>query len=472
MTTNNNSTHAQPSILVLGAGRSSTALIRFLAHKQAEKGWQITVADASEALAAQKCAPFPALKTLTFDIGDHEASLNAIREADVVISLLPPALHLKVARHCLNAKKHLLTASYLNPEFKALHQEARLQQVTLLAECGLDPGIDHMSAMELIHRIKATGAKVTRFSSWCGGLPAKGFKGNPWGYQISWNPQNVVVAGQGTTTYLSEGRLKQLPYHRLFQEAWQLDIPNAGAFDGYPNRDSLAYRSVYGLEHLKTMLRGTLREAGYCKAWGALVFLGLTDNVSLQEKPHLLTYGQWLESFLPTMEGANENGHSNSLSLRQRTAQALNLPETDEVLDKIEWLGLFSYQQAIPNKEGTAANILQTLLEQKWALGPQDADRVVMFHQIGWEKDGEEGQVTSSMELHGENSSYTAMAAGVGLPLGLAAEAIIEGKISTRGVLVPTLPEIYESILPALSKYGINFTESGVLPEPVQLSAN
>ncbi|RZK58255.1 MAG: saccharopine dehydrogenase, partial [Hymenobacter sp.] len=268
-------------LLLLGAGRSAAVLIEYLlTHAPTEK-WFLTVADAQAAhLAPVLAAHSEFTRPVTFDVHDA-AQLDAlVSQADVVISMLPAAFHPAVARACLRHRRHLATASYVGAEVRALHAEAAAAGLVFLMECGLDPGLDHLSAVQTIHALQAAGARITSFKSYCGGLVAPASEGaNPWRYKFSWNPRNVVLAGQGGPAhYLENGAEKFIPYPELFARAEVLAVPGHGHFEGYANRDSLSYREIYGLTDVQTMLRGTLRRPGYCGAWQVLVRLGLTDD--------------------------------------------------------------------------------------------------------------------------------------------------------------------------------------------------
>jgi len=263
-------------ILVLGAGRSSSSLIGYLLNKAATKGWEVTVGDFSEAYAREKVGSSLVGKAISFDINDETSSKGAIGSADVVISLMPAHLHTLVAKHCLVLGKHLLNASYVSDEMKTFHNEALEKGLLFLNECGLDPGIDHMSAKQVIDRISASGGKLNSFESFTGGLIApETDPENPWRYKFTWNPRNVVMAGQGTAKFLKDGLYKYIPYQQLFTRITKITVPGYGDYEGYANRDSLKYLETYGLQGIKTMLRGTLRNDGYCSAWNVLVQLGV-----------------------------------------------------------------------------------------------------------------------------------------------------------------------------------------------------
>ena len=286
------------SILVLGAGRSSSALISYLLGQASDHNWKITVGDVSEKAAQARVGKSPHGKPIRFDIQD-ESSSAIIASHDVVISVMPAALHPVVAKKCIELKRHLLTASYVSPEMKAMDEDAKKNGLLFLNKCGLDPGIDHMSAMQVMDRIRAEGGEIHSFESFTGGLIAPDTDPeNPWRYKFTWNPRNVVMAGQSTAKFLQEGQYKYIPYQQLFKRITLVDVPGYGRYEGYANRDSLGYRSLYGLEKISTMQRGTLRNEGFCSAWDVLVQLGCTDDTYKMEAVGSMTHRSFFNSFL------------------------------------------------------------------------------------------------------------------------------------------------------------------------------
>lgn len=440
-----------PKILLLGAGRSASTLIKYLAENAQKYKWQISVADMQKALVQEKIKPYSHLNAFAFDIQNTQEAEKLIAANDVVISLLPPALHVSVARICLKKRKHLLTASYVSAEMFSLHQEAQEKDLIFLNEIGLDPGIDHLSAMQILDNIRAKKGKIIGFKSFTGGLIAPEYDTNPWHYKFTWNPQNVVLAGQGVARYLENGQIKYIPYQQLFKRLEICKVEGYGIFEGYANRDSLSYQEAYGLQKVQTLLRGTLRKQGFCKAWDCFVQLGMTDNQTLLPAQNL-TYAQFLATFLPSRNASLQ-------TIFLETLQILD-NEEQEILEKFEYLEMFSPKLLnYPQKEATPAQILQFILEQKWRLEPQDKDMIVMQHIFDFEQGKSQKQIVSELVVIGENSLHTAMAKTVGLPLGIACKLIIEGKISSRGVLLPLHKEIYEPTLQELSELGIIFKE-------------
>ncbi|MFN9519038.1 MAG: saccharopine dehydrogenase C-terminal domain-containing protein [Bacteroidota bacterium] len=435
-------------ILVLGAGLSSSYLIHYLLNHAQSGNLYITVADSSAEAAQQKVTGFTNAQAVAIDVNDvYELSL-LVKEHDVVISLMPPALHVRVAKACIEHKRNLITASYVTDEMRELHTEAIKANVLLLNEAGLDPGIDHMSAMQLIHRIQKDGGVVKSFRSYTGGLIAPEFDNNPWHYKFKWNPRNVVLAGQATAAYMENGELKYIPPSRIFTQTQSVKVQGT-AYEGYANRDSLSYIKPYGIESSHTVLRGTLRINGYCSSWNHLVRLGLTDDTFAVKDAHRLTYRQLLSAFTP---GSDLN------KLEQRVCDFLSISQSSESFSKLYWLGLFA-DEPIAIREGTPAQILQLLLQQKWKLNKGDLDQIVMLHSIQYEINGQLKIHESSLVVKGENEQLTAMAKTVGLPMGIAARLLLEGKLRGSGVQIPIHAELYEPVLDELKRYGIVFMD-------------
>ena len=441
-------------LLLLGAGRSASSLIHYLLRHAPTERWFLTVADANPAhLVPVLAAHSEYARAVPFDLS-HEAQLDElVAQADVVISMLPAALHLAVAQACVRHGRHLATASYVSPEIRALHEEAVAAGVTLLMECGLDPGLDHMSAMRAIAGIRARGGVITSFKSYCGGLLAPAAEGdNPWKYKFTWNPRNVVLAGQGTAKFLENGHLRFIPYQQLFGRTETLTVPEYGMFEGYANRDSLSYRDPYGLKDIPTILRGTLRRPGYCAAWQALVRLGLTDDSVALGNAETLTWAELVEAYLPTSLLPH-------LDLVQRVATYLGLNPTGEEMGHLNWLGLFS-DRPVGHANATPAQLLERLLAEKWQLQPHDRDLIVMQHLFAFELDGQLHHLISSLAVVGDDATHTGMAKTVGLPLGMAVRRMMRGEVAQRGVLIPVGADLYEPILDELAaEYGISFRE-------------
>lgn len=440
-------------ILIIGAGRSSSSLIQYLLANAKANSWHVTIADANKASVEAKIADYKAIATaVEFDVTNAALRGKLIEQADFVISMLPAFMHGDVARDCVKLGKHLATASYVSADMKELDAEAKQKNILLLNECGLDPGIDHASAMKVIHHIKEMGGKITGFKSFCGGLVAPESNDNPWGYKFSWNPRNVVLAGQGTAQFIENGNLKFIPYNRIYTQTETIEMEGYGKFDGYANRDSISYKEPYGLTDTTTMLRGTLRMPGYCKAWNVFVKLGLTDDTYKIKHADSMTYTQLIESFLP-------DGTANT----KAKLMAFMGPEMDdEVMVKLEYLELFS-NKPITLKEGSPAELLQHLLEEKWLLKPGDKDMIVMQHQFEYQLNGAYKQLNSSLVVIGDDEVHTAMAKTVGLPLAITVKNFLTDKFKLYGVQIPTVKEIYEPLLEELESLGVKFIEKDIM---------
>jgi len=431
-------------ILVLGAGKSSSYLIKFLSEKALSHDWQITIADNDIRAAQKKIGKSKLIQAAWLDASNLNALTKLVGMNQLVISLLPPHMHVEVAKICLLHKRHLITASYLTDEMKSLHKSAERAGVVFLNECGLDPGIDHLSAKKIIDEVHAQKGSVISFKSYCGGLIANKFDNNPWNYKFTWNPRNVVIAGQQTAKFLWEGKLQFIPPQRIFEQTEKIKI-NGVIYEGYANRDSLSYMSFYNLHHVKTMLRGTLRKAGFCEAWDVLVKIGLTDD-SFRLNTSKLTYAGLLEALMP----------ANNKNLKKKLEQFTNNPS---IIQKIIWLGLAN-DTKIPLRDASPADALQNLLENKWKLEKGDLDMVVMHHIIQYQLKRKIYQVASTLQLEGESENYTAMSKTVGLPLGISAQLILEKQVNLKGVIIPVSAPLYVPMLHELKKYGIIFKES------------
>jgi len=439
------------NILIIGAGRSATALIKYLLdHSETEK-LKLTVADLNIELAQKSTLNHPNATAIALNIREENERKKAIQSADIVISMLPAFMHFEVAKDCITYKKNLVTASYISPEMQALNDEVKNAGLTFMNECGLDPGIDHMSAMRILDNIRAEGGKPVHFESFCGGLVAPESDNNLWNYKFTWNPRNVVLAGQGgAAKFLQQGTYKYIPYQRIFRRTEFLDIEGYGRFEAYANRDSLSYRKVYGLEDAHTIYRGTIRRVGYSRAWNLFVQLGLTDDTYQIEGSENMTNREFINSFLyyhPT----------DSVEVKFRLT--LSIPQDDIVWDKLIELDLFNDSDKIGLVNATPAQILEKILADKWTLDPEDKDMIVMYHKFGYEMNGQTKQIDSTMVCIGEDQAHTAMAKTVGLPVAIATLLILKNKISTKGVIMPIKKEIYNPILDELEKYGIVFNE-------------
>jgi saccharopine dehydrogenase-like NADP-dependent oxidoreductase len=441
-------------ILLIGAGRSATVLISYLIQEAEKFDWFVTIGDLNPELAASKIPSMRRAKAVFFDVDNHELRKSLIADHDIVISMLPAHMHVNVAKDCVELKKDMATASYISEEMKQLHEAAVNKGITIINELGLDPGIDHLSAMEILDKLRAEGADIEEFESYCGGLIAPESDNNPWGYKFSWAPRNVVLAGQGSAAkYLEKGNFKYLPYQRLFKNSKRIEITNMGTFDGYANRDSLKYQRAYGLDNAQTIFRGTLRKSGFCEAWHAFVMLGMTDDSYKIEVNPNTSLRAFTNSFLP---------YDPQLSLEEKICRELQIKIDSEVFKKLEWLELFSERTLIPINSGSPAEILQAILEKKWLLLPDDKDMIVMWHRFVYELNGRKWEKHSWLRVIGKNAVETAMAQTVGLPLGIGVKLLAQGKIAQKGVLMPLTPEFYTPILKELKNYGIQMHEKTI----------
>ena len=439
------------SILIFGAGRSASSLIRYLLSKSESENLHLVVADLSLALAEKKTQNHPNATPIALNIFDTEERKSAIEKASIVISMLPAHLHIEIAKDCLEFKKHLVTASYISDAMQALNEEAIKNNLIFMNEIGLDPGIDHMSAMKVINEIRAKGGKMLLFESFCGGLVAPESDNNLWNYKFTWAPRNVVLAGQGgAAKFVQEGTYKYIPYGTLFRRTEFLEVEGYGKFEAYSNRDSLKYRSIYGLDDILTLYRGTIRRVGYSKAWNMFVQLGMTDDSYIMEDSENMSYRQFTNSFLP---------YHPTDSVEIKTRLILKIDQDDIMWDKLLELDLFNPDKKVNLPNATPAQILEKILSDSWTLEPDDKDMIVMYHKFGYELDGEKKQIDSKMVCIGYDQTYTAMAKTVGLPVAMATLLILNRKITTPGVQLPINKEVYVPILKELEEYGVIFNE-------------
>lgn len=441
------------NILLIGAGRSTYSLVKYLQHHAAAEDWHIHIVDQNEEWAAERAAGHARCSFSSLNITDDLRRTAAISKADLVISMLPAHMHISVARDCIALGKHMVTASYISKEMRALNDDAIQHGVILLNEIGVDPGIDHLSAKKVLDKIKSEGSKMLLFESFTGGLVAPEYDNNPWNYKFTWNPRNVVLAGSGgAVKFIQEGQYKYIPHHQLFRRTEIIEVEGYGRFEGYANRDSLQYRSVYDLEDIPTIYRGTLRRPGFSRSWDVFVKLGMTDDSYELENVGDMTKRQFINTFLAY------NPHD---SVELKLMHYLGIPQDSDLIDKLKWLGIFE-DEKIGLDRGTPAQILQHILEQKWSLAPGDKDMIVMYHKFGYELAGEKKMIESSMVSIGHNEKETAMARTVGLPVAIATRHILNGNIKTPGVQIPITPEIYTPMLDELEEHNIKFSEKEV----------
>lgn len=429
-------------ILVLGAGKSATILIHFLQKKAVENDWYIVLADGDKSNAELKWNNANNGHAIGINIENDIKRGALIEQATVVVSMLPAALHFLVAKDCIKYTKPLFTASYVDDNMKSIEQAILDKNLLFLCEMGLDPGIDHMSAMELIHKIKNKGGEITGFRSHCGGLIAPESDTNPWHYKISWNPRNIILAGKAGAIFLEDGAVKQIEYKELFCDAPNVDVPAIGKLAYYPNRNSLSYIETYDLQGVKDFVRTTLRHPNFCIGWNAIIQLGLTNEneIKLNENTSIRDW------FL---------NHLRVNNLENLYAQFL---KDDLLEEQLLFIGLET-DTIIPTILNSNTSILQWILENKWKLFPSDKDMVVMMHEVTYRLKNQHYLVESSLVLKGKNEVETAMAATVGLPLALGVCAYLKGEIPLKGLHIPIHPSIYTRILKGLATEGIVFNE-------------
>jgi len=438
------------TVLLLGAGKSAVYIMEHLTRQ----GIRVLVVDRDPNRKPIGDIDPDFLEFSTVDLREKDKLIGLLKQSDIVISMLPPALHTDVAHLCLEYRRNLVTASYLSEEMSRLDSEVRRKGLLFVKEVGLDPGIDHMTAMQTMDRLRGEGNRMILFESFTGGLAAPGMANNLWHYKFTWNPWNVVMAGQGgTARFLQEGLNKYIPYHKLFRRTEFLDIPGYGKFEAYANRDSIKYREVYGLHDALTLYRGTIRRVGFSKAWNMLIQLGLTDNSFVIQDAHKLSYRDYLNLFLP---------YSPNDTVELKVRHYLKIDQDDSTWEKLVELRLFDRDRFFPMESGTPAELLLHILVECWTLGEDETDMIVMYHKFGFEKDGERRQIDSYMVVEGQDQTHTAMAMTVGIPVALVTERILQNSVSLTGIHIPTRQELYDPVIPGLAHYGIRFRDMEV----------
>ncbi len=444
-------------ILIIGAGRSASCLIKYLLEKSKVENLHIIIGDKLIESAKNMANNHQNATPITLDIFDEETRRDAIKNADIVISMLPARFHMEVAKDCITYGKSMVTASYVSKEMKDLDKAVKEKGLVFMNEIGLDPGIDHMSAMQVIDRIRDKGGKLLLFESFTGGLVAPESDDNLWNYKFTWNPRNVVIAGQGgAAKFIQEGKYKYIPYHKLFRRTEKFYIDGYGKFEAIANRDSLGYMNEYKLHDILTLYRGTIRRVGFSKAWNIFIQLGMTDDTYIMENSENMSYRDFINSFLPYHP-------LDSVELKLRSY--LKIDQDDILCEKLDELDIFNPNKKMGIKNATPAQLLQRILMDKWTLQADDKDMIVMLHKFGYELKGEKKQIESSTVVIGEDQIYTAMAKTVGLPVAIASLKILNGEITKPGVQIPIAKEVYEPILKELTETGIKFTEKRVIYE-------
>ena len=429
-------------------------MIRYFLQNAEKENWYIKVCDMDVATARKKVGNHSRAEVIQFDALNPEARRNALKEVDLVVSMLPARFHVEIVKDCIALKINTITPSYISDEMRALDEAAKAANIIVMNEMGVDPGIDHMSAKKIIDGIEEKGGKIIQFESFTGGLVAPESDNNPWNYKFTWNPRNVVLAGQGSASkFIQEGQYKYIPYHKLFRRTEIIEIENYGKFEGYANRDSLKYRAIYGLEKIPTIYRGTLRRVGFCRAWNMFVQLGATDDSYILEGSKNMTKRQFINSFL---------AYNPYDSVELKFRYYLKIEQDDAVWDKFVWLGIFENEPLNLDHDMTPAQILQKILEEKWSLDEEDKDMIVMWHKFAYLLNGEKHTLESSMVFIGEDQTYTAMSETVGLPIGICSKLILNGTIDLKGVHIPISKEIYEPVLKELATHSIVFNEKEI----------
>ena len=438
-------------ILIVGAGKSSPYLIKYLLDKSQEEELLIHITDL-DTNHLKKYQKYENCKVSPINISSEKEREEFISESDLVISMLPARFHIILAKSCLKLKRNLLTASYVSEEMKTLTNDIKNSELLFLNEMGLDPGIDHMSAKKIIDELVANGAKINSFKSYTGGLIAPESDNNKWNYKFTWNPRNVVLAGQGIPAkYIENNKYKYIPYNRLFKNTEKIKIEKYGQFEVYPNRDSLKYREIYSLNNIKTMIRGTIRKVGFSESWNMFVKLGLTNDSFRISNSENMSYKEYVNCFLP---------YDDKLSIEEKLQRVLSISKGDEKWEKIKEIDILSSNKKIPLKNASPAQILEYILKDAWKLEKKDKDMIVMYHEFGYETSlGENEKIISTMVCKGKDDTYTAMAKTVGLPLAISSILLLNNKINLVGVHTPIEREIYNPVLKELEANGINFEE-------------
>lgn len=438
------------NILIAGAGKSSSYLIDYLL-KNSKSDWKVVVMDASAEAIAEKIKNHPRGVAAVIDVTNDAEREPLVAAADIVLSILPPSLHFILAKDCLKYKKHLITSSYVSPEIMALNQEVKDAGLLFMCEMGLDPGIDHMSAMAIIHSIQKIAGTIVSFKSFCGGLIAPESDDNPWHYKISWNPRNIVLAGKAGAEWIEAGKVQKMDYNLLYNNCKKIKVDGVGSLSYYPNRDSLKYLELYNVEDIQTFMRATLRYPAFTKGWNFIIKMGLTQDDDVVDTT-LKTYADWIAA--KTSVAISDNWII-------EIAEKYGID--DKTLKMLEWLEIFDKNKAIKRQgQFSSADIIQDVIEEKWKLNVLDQDMVVMQHQVVYDRKGVSSTLTSNLVVKGANSVYSAMAKTVGLPMAILAKKIlIDGLPSKKltGVHIPVMPEVYVHVLKELKKSGVEFID-------------
>lgn len=437
------------TILVAGAGKSSIYLIEYLLNNASRNKWKVIVADGSKEAIEEKVKNHPCSEVAVIDITDSTQREPLVEQADMVVSLMPPHLHIHLAKDCLKHKKNLITSSYISPEMKAMDADVKAAGLMFMCEMGLDPGIDHMTANQIIHSIERVASSITSFKSYCGGLIAPSSDNNPWHYKFSWNPKNIITAGADGAHYLQNGKEVNVPYEAMFDNCKKIKVDGLGSLAYYPNRDSLRYLDLYHVPEIKTFIRATLRYPAFCKGWQAIILLNLNDQKDSIDTANL-SYADWVKQ---------KTGYQSG-SLESHIQNKLGDDGDSKTMEMLAWLGIFD-DVKINQGNISSADILLNLLLQKWEMAPEDKDMVVMQHEVEYMHRGDKIKMTSTMVIEGESRDHSAMAKTVGLPMAILAKMVLTNKIvPPQGVLIPSMPSVYRPVLTELKHHGIEFIET------------
>jgi saccharopine dehydrogenase-like NADP-dependent oxidoreductase len=432
-------------ILVLGAGLVTRPHVRYLLDVP---DFDVTVASRTVSKAKDLIKGHPRGKAASLNANDEAVVEDLIRETDLAVSMLPYVYHPQVAALCVKHKKHMVTTSYVKDAMRALDGPAREAGVILLNEIGVDPGIDHMSAMKVIHEVERKGGKIASFVSWVGGLPAPEANDNPFGYKFSWSPKGVLLAGKNPARFRENGQIVDIPGEELFDYYWPVHIPGLGEFEGYPNRDSMPYTETYGIQPTDWMFRGTLRNVGWCATLKRVARMGLLDETPWTEP--LGTFREYTARLLDVDPGTDFSQH---------LAEQWALCDDAKPITDLAWLGLFS-NEPLPEGKNTPIDVLVTQMESKMAYKPGERDMLVMQHEFVAEYPDHQEAITATMIDYGIPYGDTSMSRTVGLPAAIAVRMILQGELSgLTGVHIPVIPEIYEPVLAELEQLDIGLTE-------------
>ncbi len=439
-------------ILVLGAGLSSSYLISYLLERAEENNWFVTVAEKKIELAKRAVRGNAHGTAIAFDIDDSEMRATQINHADIVVNMLPPHLQHVIALDCVHFSKHMISASYQTREMVRLNADANRKGIIILSEMGLDPGIDHMMSMAMIQKVRAKGGRIKSFKSYGGAIPAPDSRTNPLNYTITWNPRNVVMSGEDGAQYLEKGKIKLVPFHGVFQDSWGIDVEGIGPMEVYPNRETLAYRSVFDIKHARTIIRGTIRYPGWSETWWQIVKLGIPNEHLSIPSVEKMTYREFIELFIPV--------EVNGSDLEQRVASFLHINPTGQIMSNLKWLGLFS-DEVIGKVGETPAEVMIDLVCKKLALQKDCRDMVILISELeaSYNNSGVRKKEKTIITLieKGERNGFTAITKTVGLPVAIGVKLILNGDIPLTGCHIPTHPAVYEPVLKALKKEGLVF---------------